>query len=100
MFFRPGRMRARLAERRWRARLHASSRRGGANDLAANARCIGELFIDRLRRMQGKYPRVVREVRGLGLMIGIEFQPTFGPLPENKNPLQFKLWTDCMKKVS
>jgi len=70
------------------------------NDLAANARCIGELFIDRLRRMQGKYPRVVREVRGLGLMIGIEFQPTFGPLPENKNPLQFKLWTDCMKKVS
>src|SRR2546430_9385947 len=38
------------------------------NDLAANARCIGELFIDRLRRMPGKYPRVVREVRGLGLM--------------------------------
>src|SRR5205823_60057 len=45
------------------------------NDLAANARRIGELLIDRLRRMQGKYPPVVREVRGLGLMIGIEFQP-------------------------
>src|SRR5213594_1793775 len=29
------------------------------NDLAANARRIGELLIDRLRRMQGKYPPVV-----------------------------------------
>jgi acetylornithine/N-succinyldiaminopimelate aminotransferase len=45
------------------------------DDLAANARRIGELLVDRLRRVQGKYPRVVREVRGLGLMIGIEFQP-------------------------
>ena len=45
------------------------------DDLAANARRIGELLIDRLRRVQGEYPRVVREVRGLGLMIGIEFQP-------------------------
>jgi acetylornithine/N-succinyldiaminopimelate aminotransferase len=45
------------------------------DDLAANARRIGELFIDRLRPMRSKYPGVVREVRGLGLMIGIEFQP-------------------------
>lgn len=57
------------------------------NDLAANARCIGELFIDRLRRMQGKYPRVVREVRGLGLMIGIEFQPDLRAFArEQKSP--------------
>ena len=57
------------------------------NDLAANARRIGELFIDRLRRMQGKYPRVVREVRGLGLMIGIEFQPDLRAFArEQKSP--------------
>lgn len=47
------------------------------DNLAANARRIGELLIDRLRLMQNKYPTVVREVRGLGLMIGIEFQPDF-----------------------
>jgi len=45
------------------------------DNLAANARRIGELLINRLRLVQGRYPRVVREVRGLGLMIGIEFQP-------------------------
>ena len=57
------------------------------NDLAANARRIGELLIDRLRRMQGKYPRVVREVRGLGLMIGIEFQPDLRAFArEQKSP--------------
>jgi acetylornithine/N-succinyldiaminopimelate aminotransferase len=44
-------------------------------DLMANARRVGELLIDRLRLMQSKYPGVVREVRGLGLMIGIEFEP-------------------------
>src|SRR5205823_13921127 len=57
------------------------------NDLAANARRIGELLIDRLRRMQGKYPPVVREVRGLGLMIGIEFQPDLRAFArEQKSP--------------
>ena len=57
------------------------------NDLAANARRIGELLIDRLRRMQGKYPRVVRKVRGLGLMIGIEFQPDLRAFArEQKSP--------------
>ena len=45
------------------------------DNLAANARRVGELLIDRLRLMKSKYPRVVREVRGLGLMIGIEFHP-------------------------
>jgi acetylornithine/N-succinyldiaminopimelate aminotransferase len=57
------------------------------DDLATNARRIGELLIDRLRRMQGKYPRVVREVRGLGLMIGIELQPDLQAFArEQKSP--------------
>src|SRR4029077_5779174 len=57
------------------------------DDLATNARRIGELLIDRLRRMQGKYPCVVRQVRGLGLMIGIEFQPDLQAFArEQKSP--------------
>jgi acetylornithine aminotransferase/acetylornithine/N-succinyldiaminopimelate aminotransferase len=57
------------------------------DDLATNARRIGELLIDRLRRMQGNYSHVVREVRGLGLMIGIEFQPDLrGFAREQKSP--------------
>ena len=55
--------------------------------LETNARRIGELLIDRLRRVQDKYPRVVREVRGLGLMIGIEFQPQLRAFAqEQKSP--------------
>ena len=56
-------------------------------DLATNARRTGELLINRLRRVQDKYPRVVREVRGLGLMIGIEFQPDLPAFArEEKSP--------------
>ena len=43
-------------------------------DLMANARRIGDFLVDRLRRIQGKYPRIISDVRGLGLMIGIEFE--------------------------
>ena len=57
------------------------------DDLAGNARRMGELLIDRLRCLQSKYPGVVREVRGLGLMIGIEFQPDLRAFArEQKSP--------------
>ena len=45
------------------------------DDLAGNARRIGNFLLDRLRDLQRKYPRVLRDVRGSGLMIGIEFDP-------------------------
>jgi predicted acetylornithine/succinylornithine family transaminase len=44
-------------------------------DLGANARSIGKFLLDRLQNLQRKYPRVLRDVRGSGLMIGIEFNP-------------------------
>jgi acetylornithine/N-succinyldiaminopimelate aminotransferase len=44
-------------------------------DLMTNAGRIGDFLVDRLRRIQGKYPRIISDVRGLGLMIGIEFDP-------------------------
>jgi acetylornithine/N-succinyldiaminopimelate aminotransferase len=45
--------------------------------LANNSREMGELLLGELRNLQKKYPEVVRDVRGLGLMIGIEFDPRF-----------------------
>ena len=56
-------------------------------DLMANARRIGDFLVDRLRRIQGKYPRIISDVRGLGLMIGIEFEPKLPSFTnEEKSP--------------
>jgi acetylornithine/N-succinyldiaminopimelate aminotransferase len=56
-------------------------------DLMANVRRIGDFLVDRLRRIQGKYPRVMSDVRGLGLMIGIEFEPKHSTFTnEEKSP--------------
>jgi acyl transferase domain-containing protein/acetylornithine/succinyldiaminopimelate/putrescine aminotransferase/predicted amino acid dehydrogenase/NADPH-dependent curcumin reductase CurA/NADP-dependent 3-hydroxy acid dehydrogenase YdfG/acyl carrier protein len=40
------------------------------------ARCIesGSYLMDRLRELQSRFPSVIKEVRGLGLMIGVEFE--------------------------
>ena len=50
------------------------------DDLAANARSVGKFLLDRLQELQSKYPKVLRNVRGLGLMIGIEFDPKFAAI--------------------
>ena len=47
------------------------------DDLAGNARQLGEFFISQLGEMKTKHPEILKEVRGRGLMIGIEFQPKF-----------------------
>jgi acetylornithine/succinyldiaminopimelate/putrescine aminotransferase len=47
------------------------------DDLARNARQIGEFLLRGLREAKKRNPHVVRDVRGLGLMIGIEFDPKF-----------------------
>ncbi|HWQ61240.1 MAG TPA: aminotransferase class III-fold pyridoxal phosphate-dependent enzyme [Negativicutes bacterium] len=41
-------------------------------DLPARAAATGGYFLDVLRRLAAAYPEVVREVRGRGLMIGLE----------------------------
>ena len=43
--------------------------------LAANARSVGDFLLRELQALQQKFPNVVKVVRGVGLMIGIEFQP-------------------------
>ena len=41
--------------------------------LPARARTLGEYFLEELRRLVAVYPDLVREVRGQGLLIGMEF---------------------------
>ena len=49
--------------------------------LADNARALGDLFIVELSRLAKKYPGVITDVRGLGLMIGFELKPDIAKLP-------------------
>jgi len=46
-------------------------------NLACNARDTGDFLLRELQKMQERFPKVLKVVRGLGLMIGIEFQPRF-----------------------
>jgi acetylornithine/succinyldiaminopimelate/putrescine aminotransferase len=45
------------------------------DQLAENARELGQFLKLRLQLLQEKFPGVLREVRGFGLMIGIDFHP-------------------------
>ena len=45
--------------------------------LDENARQVGEFLLSELKTSQQRHRNVLKEVRGLGLMIGIEFQPQF-----------------------
>jgi len=45
------------------------------DNLAGNARDTGDFLLRELQTVQQRFPKVVKVVRGLGLMIGIEFQP-------------------------
>jgi 4-aminobutyrate aminotransferase len=41
--------------------------------LMANARVRGDELLAGLRELQGRFPGLIRDVRGIGLMIGVEF---------------------------
>ena len=43
------------------------------DDLAANAQRMGDFLLGELRSLAKKYPQVLRDVRGFGLIIGVEF---------------------------
>ena len=46
-------------------------------NLADNAWQLGEFLLDELQKVRERFPKVLKDVRGIGLMIGIEFQPRF-----------------------
>ena len=50
-------------------------------NLADNARQMGELLKSGLQKLAHKYPAVIRDVRGLGLMLGMELAPNIPNLP-------------------
>ncbi|HVR37305.1 MAG TPA: acetylornithine transaminase [Methylomirabilota bacterium] len=54
--------------------------------LADNARVIGALLKDRLQEMAVRHDGLIRSVRGLGLMIGIELQPDIRALANGDPP--------------
>ena len=54
------------------------------DNLAANVRELGYFLIDELSTLREKYPPAIREVRGLGMMIGIEMGDGFGSFDASK----------------
>jgi acetylornithine/N-succinyldiaminopimelate aminotransferase len=46
-------------------------------NLGANARSLGDFILRELQQLQQRFPKVLKAVRGVGLMVGIEFQPRF-----------------------
>ena len=55
------------------------------DNLAANVRELGHFLIDELSKLREKYPPAIREVRGLGMMIGIEMGDGFGSFDDSKS---------------
>jgi putrescine aminotransferase len=43
-----------------------------SEDLVKNSETMGEYFISGLRGLQGEFPQIIRDVRGRGLLIGVE----------------------------
>lgn len=56
--------------------------------LADNARHVGEFLKDGLQQIMQDYPGVVRSVRGLGLLLGLELAPDLAKLPGDPSKFQ------------
>jgi putrescine aminotransferase len=52
------------------------------NDLCSLALEKGEIITKAMRKAQEKYPGIIKEVRGRGCLIGVEFEPVKGELQE------------------
>ncbi|MCB1417910.1 MAG: aspartate aminotransferase family protein, partial [Notoacmeibacter sp.] len=50
-------------------------------DLIDNAATTGDYLIAELKRLQAKYPKMIKEVRGKGFMVGLEFHDFSQTLP-------------------
>ena len=49
--------------------------------LIENSAALGARLLGRLQQLQSQYPRLIKEVRGLGLMIGVEFTEISESMP-------------------
>jgi acetylornithine/succinyldiaminopimelate/putrescine aminotransferase len=50
-------------------------------ELIKNAETRGNYLLDQLENLKNKYPKLIKEVRGRGLMVGIEFNDVSRTLP-------------------
>jgi acetylornithine/succinyldiaminopimelate/putrescine aminotransferase len=55
--------------------------------LIDNAAIIGAYLLERLHGMKQKYPKIIKDVRGQGLMVGLEFQDFSRTLPMMLRPV-------------
>ena len=55
--------------------------------LIDNAAVTGDYLIERLKAVQAKYPNIVKEVRGKGFMVGLEFHDFSQTLPMVLRPV-------------
>lgn len=56
-------------------------------DLIENAAVQGEYLLERLTGLKDKYPKIIKDVRGQGLMVGLEFQDFSQTLPMVLRPV-------------
>ena len=56
-------------------------------DLIENAAVQGEYLLERLTALKDKYPKIIKDVRGQGLMVGLEFQDFSQTLPMVLRPV-------------
>ncbi|MEX3009968.1 aspartate aminotransferase family protein [Hoeflea sp. TYP-13] len=56
-------------------------------NLIANSAAQGAYLLDRLNALKEKYPKIIKDVRGQGLMIGLEFQDFSQTLPAMLRPM-------------
>ncbi len=56
-------------------------------DLIGNSERVGAHLLSRMKDLQTKYPKIIKDVRGLGLMIGLEFHDFSQTLPLALRPM-------------
>ena len=56
-------------------------------DLIANSAAQGAYLLERLNDLKNKYPKIIKDVRGQGLMVGLEFQDFSQTLPVMLRPV-------------
>ena len=59
--------------------------------LIENAADSGEYLLSRLHELHARYPRIIKDVRGKGLMVGLEFQDFSKTLPAPLRPFVIPL---------
>jgi acetylornithine/N-succinyldiaminopimelate aminotransferase len=67
--------------------------------LEANARSTGEFLKSGLQQLAQKHPRVIQNVRGLGMMLGFELVPNIPNLPGEPNKPQAARMTNLLQAV-